>query len=257
MSIFDEIKCFYDSYKGQKRVIGQSVKGKPIYAFAVKKTKRPTVLVQCAIHAREFVTAKLCLLLAKDFYSRGKKGTVWFLPMLNPDGVEMVINGDQLYKANANGVDLNVNFPAKWGKGKSNVFIKGAENFVGESPLSEPETRSLCDFTLEILPDMSISYHSKGEEIYWEFFQNDKTLNRDKRLAEVASKLTGYPLVSVKGSCGGYKDWCIEHLKIPALTIEVGSDSLSHPINTSFAEEIFIKNRDLLIGLIEELDKND
>ncbi len=256
MNIFEEIKCFYDNFEGEKRIIGNSVKGKDIYAFSIKKTTKPVILVQCAIHAREYVTSKLCLLLAKDFIIRGKKGTVWFLPMVNPDGVEIAINSNPLYKANANGVDLNVNFPAKWGKGKSNVFVKGSENFIGEYPLSEPESRAICEFTRYILPDMSISYHSKGEEIYWEFYQDELTLKRDEKLALVASKITGFPLISVKGSCGGYKDWCIQHLKIPALTIEVGSDVLPHPIDIEYAECIFKKQKDLLIGLIEELNND-
>lgn len=254
MSIFKEIKCFYDNFNGEKQIIGKSVKGKPLYAFAVCKTNRPVILVQGAIHAREYVTAKVCIKLAKHFLEFGKSGTVWFIPLINPDGAEIVRKFNKLYKANANGVDLNVNFPAKWGKGVSNVFIKGDENFVGKYPLSEPESRALCDFTLKVLPNMTISYHTKGEEIYWEFFQKGKRYFKDKKLALIASQTTGYPLKTVKGSCGGYKDWCIEKLKIPALTIEVGSDDLTHPIGLEKADEIFIKNKDLLMNLIVGLE---
>ncbi len=254
MNVFNKVKSFYDGYEGEKKIIGKSVKDKPIYAFSVFKTARPLVLVQGAIHAREYVTANLLLMLAKDFILRGKRGTIWFVPMVNPDGVDIVLKGNSLYKANANGVDLNVNFPAKWGKGKSNVFIKGDENFVGKSPLCEPESQALADFTALILPDMSISYHTKGEEIYWEFFQRGKRRLRDEKLAKTASMVTGYPIKSVKGSCGGYKDWCIEKLKIPALTIEVGSDDLIHPIKLKHTESIFKRNKDLLINLVSDLE---
>ena len=125
---------------------------------------------------------------------------------------------------------------------------------MGKYPLSEPESRALCDFTLKVLPNMTISYHTKGEEIYWEFFQKGKRYFKDKKLALIASQTTGYPLKTVKGSCGGYKDWCIEKLKIPALTIEVGSDDLTHPIGLEKADEIFIKNKDLLMNLIVGLE---
>ena len=250
MSIFNIVKNFYDNFKGEKLVIGNSVKNKPIYAFSVVKTKKPVILIQGAIHAREFVTAKLCLDLAKDFNDNGEKGTVWFVPMVNPDGVEIALKENPLYKANANGVDLNVNFPAKWGKGKSNVFTAGSENFVGKFPLSEPESKALYDFTLKIKPDMSISYHTKGEEIYWEFFQDKKRRIRDERLAKIVSYYTGYPLISIKGSAGGYKDWCIKELKIPALTIEVGEDNLMHPIGLNHSKSIFRKNKKVLSALI-------
>ena len=52
----------------------------------------------------------------------------------------------------------------------------------------------------------------------------------DKRGAEIIASATGYKPVIIYGSAGGYKDWCIQKLKIPAYTIECGSDSLEHPI---------------------------
>ncbi len=254
MNVFDIVKNFYDNYNGEKQIIGKSVKNNPIYAFSVVKTEKPTILIQGAIHAREFVTAKLCVDLAKDFIKNGKKGSIYFVPMVNPDGVEIALKDNPLYKANANGVDLNVNFPAKWGKGKSNVFFSGSENFVGAYPLCEPESRALFDFTLKVKPDMSISYHTKGEEIYWEFFQTKKRRLRDEKLAKIVSSLTGYPLISIKGSAGGYKDWCIQDLKIPALTIEVGDDNLSHPIGLKHCKSIFNKNKKVLYALISGLE---
>lgn len=249
MSIIKQVEDFYGKYSGEKEIIGYSVNNLPIYSFAVKKTARPIILVQGAIHAREYVTAKVILSLAKDFNKKANVGKVYFLPITNPDGVKIALYKDGKYKANAHGVDLNVNFPAKWGKGKSNVFVSGAENYVGETPLSEPETRALCDFTIKVKPDMTISYHSKGEEIYFEFNQRGKRLERDFYLASIASKITGYPIKSTKGSCGGYKDWCVQKLKIPALTIEVGDDRLSHPIGLEHEREITRKN----IGVLKEL----
>ncbi len=253
MNVFERVDNYYKEYNGAKQIIGRSVKGLPIYALEVKKTARPVILVQGAIHAREFVTAEVVTLLAREFIQNGKRGKVYFLPLINPDGVKIAESTDGSYKANANGVDLNVNFPAKWGKGKENVFVKGKENFVGEKPLSEPESRALCDFTLRIKPDMTISYHSKGEEIYYEFYQKGKRRERDAFLADIASKQTGYPVKSTVGSCGGYKDWCVQKLKIPALTIEVGEDHLSHPIGLEHAQKIAVKNSGLIDKLIEGL----
>ena len=106
----------------------------------------------------------------KEFEKHGKKGCVYFIPLVNPDGVEIVEKGKPLYKANAREVDLNVNFDADWGKGKYNQKFKGDANFIGEKPFSEPETIALKEFTLKVKPDMTFSYHSKGEEIYYSFF---------------------------------------------------------------------------------------
>ena len=230
MNYFKKLNSFYKSFKGEKGVIGKSFLKKDILCFAVKKTAFPVVIVQYCIHAREYVTTYLFYKQIKEFLKKGKRGTVYFLPCTNPDGVEIALKDKPLYKANARGVDLNVNFDADWSKGEKNVFTAGDENFVGERPFSEPETRALADFTLKVKPNGTISYHSKGEEIYWRFHQTGSALSKDLDLAKKISLKTKYQLKETPFSCGGYKDWCISKLKIPALTIEVGKDCYRHPL---------------------------
>ena len=167
----------------------------------------------------------------------------------------LALNGGEdfrLWKANARGVDLNVNFPAKWGTGVKNTFTRGAENYVGKRAGSERETRALMRFTEKIIPDYTVSYHTKGEEIYWYFSQSLRTCLRDKRLALALSRATGYPLCYAKGSVGGYKDWCIERLGIPAFTVEAGSDLLTHPIEENGLWSLIVKNKNALYELSKE-----
>lgn len=251
MNIVDSVYKFYNSYEGEKGLIGYTEKQKPISYVVVKKSSRPRVIIQYSIHAREWITSYLALMQVADFKKRGRLGTVYFIPMLNVDGVKIALKQLPLYKANARGVDLNVNFDAKWSTGKTNCKIKGQENFVGKTPFSESETKALRDFTLGVNPDMTVSYHSKGEEIYWEFFQDEERRKRDYRLAKKLSETTGYELKTVTDSVGGYKDWCIQTLKIPSFTIEVGNDSLSHPLCTKHTLEIFLKNKDVVKTLTE------
>ena len=168
------------------------------------------------------------------------------LTMLNPDGVKICLKENPLYKANARGVDLNVNFDARYGSGEKNVFCKASENYVGEHAFSEPESIAIRDFTLKVMPDATISYHSKGQEIYYEFFQDEFSRKRDCALAEKVAKVTGYAIKSTPNSAGGYKDWCIEKLKIPALTIEVGNDDLTHPIGEEHLVQIYKQNKKVI-----------
>lgn len=255
MRIFSLIQDLYNNLNCRKQVIGKSFLGKPIYCFTIKKSEYPVLIFTYSIHAREYVTSFLALEQIKSFYKNGKVGTVHFIPMINPDGVEIALTKNPLYKANARGVDLNVNFDANWGTGKQNVFIKGEQNYVGTHPFSEPESLALRDFTLKINPDMTVSYHSKGEEIYWEFFQDKKRLKRDCVFAKVISDCTGYPMVTIKDSAGGYKDWCVQKLKIPAVTIEVGSDLLSHPLDQRHLPEILAKNQRVVFALTEKFNE--
>ncbi len=252
MNLFLKLSELYSTFEDEnKGEIGISELGQSILYFKVKKTDYPVIISQYCIHAREYITSYLALRQIKDFIERGKRGTVYYIPMLNPDGVKIAMEKNPLYKANANGVDLNVNFDANWGTGEQNVRVKGAENYIGKYPFSESESKALRDFTLSVKPQMTLSYHSKGEEIYYEFFQKGKRKERDFYLAKIVENCTGYKIKSTLNSAGGYKDWCIQKLGISALTIEVGEDSLTHPIGKEHTQEIFNKNKDVIIRLTE------
>ncbi|MDE5897149.1 MAG: hypothetical protein K2H43_04985, partial [Clostridia bacterium] len=103
-------------------MIGTSAEGRRLFAFFVGSHAAPIGICQYAMHAREWVTA----LLAIEHVKRGiPRGGVWFVPLVNPDGAAIVQSGRigcEDWKANAESVDLNVNFPARWGSGKKNVF---------------------------------------------------------------------------------------------------------------------------------------
>ncbi len=267
MDIYENIESFYESVTTQKTVIGKSVFGRKI--FAVKMGDgAPVGIVQYAMHGREFITARLAI----EHYKIGlKKGSCWLIPLVNPDGCLLSergldslgnkrekerlisLNGGKtdfsLWKANGRGVDLNVNFAANWGQGEKNVKEAGAENYIGEKPFSEPETQALKSFTQKISPDYTLSYHTKGEEIYWYFHQPIGRCANDKALAEILSVSTGYKLAYAKNSVGGYKDWCIKTLQIPAFTIEAGSDEFEHPLGAAAWENVLERNRYALFYL--------
>ncbi|MBE5736826.1 MAG: hypothetical protein E7348_00295 [Clostridiales bacterium] len=253
MDILDKVENYYNAFKGEKGIIGRSVNNRPIYYLAVKKAEKPKLIVQFSIHAREYITSYLAIKLIEDYKNSKSKASVYFLPMLNPDGVKIALEQNPLYKANANGVDLNVNFDANFGSGEQNVFCKASQNYVGEYAFCEPETRAIRDFTLSIKPHATISYHSKGQEIYYEFFQDEKRKKRDYLFAKSVSDATGYAIKSTPNSAGGYKDWCIQKLKIPALTIEVGSDSLSHPITKEHLDQIYKENKGVIDASVQTL----
>ena len=194
------------------------------------------------------------------------------MPLVNPDGVVIAQGGIDkitegkkkllnrvnkgkkdfsLIKCNANCVDLNQNFNARFGTGKKNVFYPATENYVGKHPFSESESRALRDITYKVKPVVTVSYHSKGEVIYFDFYQDKIRYERDKKLCEKLSKSTGYKIEKSGLSAGGYKDWCISLLKIPAFTIEVGNDKLSHPIKENELSRIYKQNSGVIDVLID------
>lgn len=268
MNVYDEIACFYESYRGEKRMIGRSCEGRNLYAFFVGAHEEPVGISQYAIHAREWITSYLALAHIRRGVFRGG---VWFVPLVNPDGALLCaegiksineswrkqfllrVNGSDdfsLWKANAEAVDLNVNFDARWGTGRKNVTRPASENFIGAKPFCAPESLALKDFTYLVKPQFTLSWHTKGEEIYWRFHQPLFRSHRDKRYAKILSGSTGYPLKDYR-SAGGYKDWCAEKLKIPAFTIETGSDRFAHPLGFGALEEIIKRNRNAINDLTQ------
>jgi predicted deacylase len=278
MYTYERLLCDIEALEGaEKQNLGITCGGRIIPCLHVGSKKGRQLIICAAIHAREHITALLSMRLLEEVLSRKDELCGWgiyFIPMANPDGVELCqrgiesvkgawdrenvirINGGSLdfslWKANLSGVDLNVNFGARFGTGTSNVFYPAPENYVGEMPFSELETRSLADFTKRARPSAVICYHCKGEVIYWKFHQEGSLL-RDRILAEVLSQATGYALVDEMGSAGGYKDWCIQELGIPAFTIEVGSDDFPHPFPYSEFDRIFEQNREVPFALINNM----
>lgn len=220
--IYEKISKFYEGYNGRKCVIGYSFRGKEIYAMHVGSPTGRQFISTYAIHGREWITAKLAL---KHIKIGVKKGGGWIIPLVNPNGAAISEDIRPMWKANARGVDLNCNFDADWGSGRLNTKRRGAENCIGDFPFSESETKALKEFTQKIRPFATLSFHTKGEEIYWQYNGQG-----DERGAKILAEATGYKPVLIYGSAGGYKDWCIQKLNIPAYTVECGADGLEHPI---------------------------
>lgn len=257
--------------------IGKSVLNRDILAVYIGNGKNK-IIVQYGIHAREYITTSLAILHAKRLIKSDFNGQIILVPLTNPDGASLCVDGlnsvanksqkiwlkaingssdFSLWKANANAVDLNVNFDAKWGLGLKNVFLPHSENFVGNLPCDQPETKALCNLVEKEKPQATISYHSKGEEIYYKFFQHGKQKKRDLLLAKEIACLTGYKISSSPFSVGGFKDWCILKHKIPSFTIEIGNNALAHPISTLALPTIWQQNRlvpEKLLALINKLN---
>lgn len=220
--IYDAVSKFYASYRLKKCVIGYTLHGREIYSFHVGDDFGRQFIAVYGIHGREWITAELAL----KHIARGVPcGGGWIIPLANPDGAVISQTKYPLWKANARGVDINCNFDADWGCGRFNTTTRGSENCIGDCPFSERETQALRNFTLKTEPYVTLSFHTKGEEIYYEYGGKG-----DRRGAVIIAECTGYAVQKIYGSCGGYKDWCIQKLGIPSYTIECGSDKLVHPI---------------------------
>ena len=250
--------------------IGKTICGRDIWCVRIGNSGK-RIIVQYGIHAREYITSMLAYLHIRDKIYCDYGGIVYFVPIANPDGVALCMDGIrsvksneiaqkllsinggdnfELWKANARCVDLNVNFDASWGNGEKNIKYENSENYIGEYPNSENEVQALVRLTKIVKPDATISYHSKGEEIYYQFGQTKQTLLLDKMIAQELCNVTGYELKGQGNSVGGYKDWCISKFNIPSFTIEIGNDKYLHPLKVDKLIEIWRQNKFVLKKLL-------
>ena len=146
--------------------------GQDIVALKVSKNarttrdgSRPAVLYLGAQHAREWITPEMVRRLMHHFvdnYASNQEirrlvddNELWFVPVANPDGYDWTFeDGQRLWRKNlrdnngdgavnaGDGVDLNRNFPTKWGyDNEGSSPDPGSETYRGPSPDSEPETK--------------------------------------------------------------------------------------------------------------------
>lgn len=282
-------KAIYNLCKHNKELlsldkIGQSVQGTPILSITMGEGSIK-ILIQGTHHAREAITTILILdqinYLLKlykmnksinymSIHKLLKYVTFVFVPLVNPDGADLVLNGGKFvspkykcepylkeelfprWKANIRGVDLNRNYPTKYPDDDS-VTSPQYELYKGPYYFSEPETYALKCLTEKYLFDGTISYHSSGEVIFYQYNQLD--MQRDLEIASEISKETGYELEeeSLPVSGSGYKDWFIENYEKPAITIEVSPYVGEQKVPEGNYRDIFERNKNVPIVFGQEV----
>ncbi len=235
---------------------GSSVMGKPLLAIRVGGGPK-RVFVNAAFHANEWITTPLAMrfveeaaralrdgapLLGRDAAALFGRVALWVAPMVNPDGVELVLRGAgeehphraellewnggsedfSGWKANVRGVDLNDQFPAFWEveRNRRAVGGPGPRDYTGEAPLSEPEARAIARFTEAMDFDAVVALHTQGREIYWNY--RDAEPPESERIVSRMASASGYEAVKLTGSDAGYKDWFIHRWGRPGFTVEAG-----------------------------------
>ncbi len=247
--------------------IGKSCLGRKIYALALGNLKEATLLAG-AFHAQEWLTCSLLLrffgevahaytqkskLLDVDIRrSMEKKGLIC-VPTVNPDGVEIALNGSesakqlqhyvesimasssQKWQANARGIDLNHNYDAGFKLLRAMEKSQGINapapgQYGGKRANSEPETRAMVNLCKAFDVKKVLAFHAQGEEIYYEYGVHTPSSSRP--IAALLADACGYRLVQNEGlaSHGGFKDWFIDKMRRPGFTVEIGSGENPLPI---------------------------
>lgn len=264
---------------------GKSHMGRPLWTMTMGEGQN-RIMYNAAHHANEWITAPILLRFAEQLaaaYAGGGSvfgtpaaeilsySTLCLVPAVNPDGIDLVtgdiVSGEYYeqaraiaadypqfsfpdgWKANIQGIDLNLQYPAQWEQARENKFAQGIRSpapadYVGSAPLVAPESRAMYDFTLAFDPALILAYHTQGEVIYWRFADYEPAGSR--QIAELFADVSGYAVEDTPYASGfaGYKDWFIQDYDRPGYTIEAGLGI--NPLPISDFPAIYEKNLGIL-----------
>lgn len=221
--------------------LGKTIMNNDIYCIKIGTGKIP-VLFTAAYHGLEYLTSYALLEFLKKYKNMScyhDKISLYAVPMVNPDGVDIAVNGinpknfihriiikklgiidfTHLWQSNAFGVDINHNFDANWNSVKDTISYS---KYGGEYPCSEIETKIITGLMEQIKPELFLAFHSQGKEIYYDF--NNMENKNAKTAAEKIAEKCGYTVSTAVGTAafGGAKDFFIQKYHKKAFTIELG-----------------------------------
>jgi g-D-glutamyl-meso-diaminopimelate peptidase len=264
---FADVQAYRDKWLSQGLIhcdtIGYSVMNQPIYAFTAGSGKKE-VFYSGGWHANEWMTSKfLCewldhlaeasadeaSLFGYDAAALLKEVTLYVVPMVNPDGIELVQQGNypnhpfcekirhinrggemfDHWSANIRGVDLNHQWPAGWQKeADESPDRPWPRHYSGKAALTEPEALAVFNFTNRRRFDYVIAFHSQGQMIFWGYkgFEPPES----KEMVHRLSRNSSYVPIHTADSDGGYKDWFIQNTGRPGFTVELGTGTNPLPL---------------------------
>src|SRR5699024_7083353 len=245
------------------QTIGYSVMGKKLVEVQIGSGDKKTHL-NGSFHANEWITTSVIMKFVNEYAlsltnNKQVKGistlplfqdtTLSLVPMVNPDGVNLVLKGSSEsgkykkevlamnkqsenfsnWKANIRGVDLNKQYPANWGmEAKRKPASPAPRDFPGIKPLTEPEAITMANLAKERNFARINAFHTQGEEIYWGFKGFEPSIS--KRIAGEYARVSGYKPIGELDNYAGYKDWFGKKFQKPGFTIELGKGVNPLPI---------------------------
>jgi g-D-glutamyl-meso-diaminopimelate peptidase len=264
----------------KRQTIGYSVLGKPIEMITIGKGEK-RVHANGSFHGNEWITTGILIKFINEYaqaltseilmnevnpISLYNETTLLAVPMVDPDGVDLVLNGPpenekyknfvlQLnngsmdfsnWKANIRGIDLNNQFPARWEIEQKRKPQKPApRDFPGEKPLSEPEAITMADAVETFNFDRVIALHTQGKEIYWGF-EGEEPMPLSEHIVQEFERVSGYKAIRYLDSYAGYKDWFIQKYRKPGFTVELGIGV--NPLPLRQFDQIYKDTRGLLLA---------
>jgi hypothetical protein len=239
-----ELEALKDKYPlgVEIEILGRTVRQRPVTGLRVGRGPVSLAFVG-AVHAGES-GAELMIGAFEQLLAEHKEAldqtSIVAIPVLNLDEREREVQGVPWYlRANANGVDLNRNFPVRWEVADHGYGMDSSDpdsmTYRGPFPASEPETRIVMDWLRRARPTVVYAFHSLAG-ICGGCFLGPAIGHADTALVERCRPLAlaygrgmapEYPeekFLTFSATAGSLSAWCYGELNTPCVDIEMAGE---------------------------------
>ncbi len=268
--VFDNIAALEATYPDiiKTSSIGKSVQGRDITLLTLGTGERK-VLIVAGIHSKESIAVTFTMRCIEEYAQAMTAGknvgrynvkkllsefTIYFVPLMNPDGMDIYLGLEQPeytdqplteeelsdFKNNANGVNLNRNFPFEWGHEKVNTTTPDSRSYAGASAASEPETQALIALCEANEFEWMFNMHCKGHMVFYQDEVNETTqqsINMAARLAGRCDFVLNDESTPYEIS-GGFENWFRKQYGKAGLCVEMVESKYSIAVNHAFDRKV-------------------
>jgi hypothetical protein len=256
-------KVYYNQGYGNYGAYQHDIWALKVSDNVTQEEDEPAVYYFGAHHAREPLSTEVAFYVLNhiiDNYGTDPEITanvnskeIWFVPIVNPDGHEVVLNQIDLnWRKNIrdndgngsvtggswdypDGVDPNRNYGWEWG-GEGTSFDPTDITYCGPEPFSEPELQAIRDLMAAHHFVAGISYHTYSELVLWPFGYTEGAAGPDNAALANLGTMMGNAIPGISGghytpqsswqlypASGGTDDWAYGNHGIFGYTIELGT----------------------------------
>lgn len=270
-------------------VAGKSVEGRDITTIELGNGPK-NIFICGSTHAREYISTTYIMNFIEKIALVAQTGenptaynidqilkdvTFRIIPMVNPDGVNLVQNGIdsvspefrekvrampinegskygyRTWKSNINGVDLNRNYPINWNleKEKDRFNSPSSMNYYGPSPASEPEVQAVMGYLDKHNPDAVVAVHTQGQIIYWS--------NPENQLGDINKKIiaaSGFQQGKTEDD-GYLSNYARGKFNVYEITLELCKYVGPYPYPDDQFDKVWNPAKDICLIIADEISK--
>ena len=262
-TLCDTLERLYRIYGMLPRVVARTALGRAVFALDLG-AKQSRSLLLCGACGNEGALCELALRFVEALLTAAQENMLFcgvdarqalqesgvtVVPCLNPDGLELCCHGlsaagplrrflqpllqpDNPWCANANGVDLRRQYPAGFSAARDlsaarGFMSPGASNYSGTVPLNEAEPHALCGLCRRERFRHALLLRRGEDALLWQ--PGRDAAEKSALCAKLLSQEADLPLGADDDTDGTFSRWFTEETGRPVFTVQTGKGNVPLP----------------------------